>query len=169
MKHLYEYEEQDVQGLMRDLETVGHEQMKGWYMQTVSADGGYTMGRIIFAHNEEEIVEIFRKEFRIFTGDPSFPSKIGDSWSSGKDLHKSFLDAFLKYCTYSDKFSYLSIIKDLKVKDAASKKPGIIAFPDLNPFLTSEQLEKNFYNAKEKMTSPEFREEFEDETGTLEI
>ena len=62
MKHLREFDDQEIQDLMGDLETVGHEQLKGWYMQTTSSSGE-GMGRMIFAHNEEELVKIFGKEF----------------------------------------------------------------------------------------------------------
>ena len=61
------------------------------------------------------------------------------------------------------------MIKDLKVRDASSKKPGLISFPTYNSFLVSEQLEKNFYSIKEKMTSGDFKEEFEDEMDSITI
>ena len=38
MKHLREFDDQEIQDLMGDLETVGHEQLKGWYMQTTSSE-----------------------------------------------------------------------------------------------------------------------------------
>lgn len=168
MKHLKEYEEENVRDLMGDLETVGHEQLKGWYMQTASS-GGDGRGRMIFAHNEEELVKIFGEEFGSFTRDSSYPNKMGQAWKGGKTLHNNFIDAFVEYASYFEKFPSISIIKDLKVRDAASKKPGLINFPTYNSFLVSEQLEKNFYNAKEKMTSGDFREEFEDEMDAITI
>jgi hypothetical protein len=55
------------------------------------------------------------------------------------------------------------------VINSASKKPGMISFPAYNSFLVSDQLEKNFINAKEKLTSGDFKEEFEDEMDTITI
>ena len=168
MKHLREFDDQEIQDLMGDLEKVGHEQLKGWYMQTTSPSGE-GMGRIIFAHNEAELVKIFGKEFSSFTGDSGYPNKIGQAWNGGKILYNNFIDAFVGYASYFEKFMSISMIKDLKVRDAGSKKPGLISFPTFNSFLVSEQLEKNFYNAKEKMTSGDFREEFEDEMDSITI
>ena len=168
MKHLKEYEDEDVRDLMGDLETVGHEQLKGWYMQTNSS-GGEGMGRMIFAHNEEELIKIFEQEFNYFTREPGYPNKVGQAWKGGKTLYNNFIDAFVGYASDFEKFPFISMIKDLKVRDASSKKPGLISFPTYNSFLVSEQLEKNFYNAKEKMTSGDFKEEFEDEMDTITI
>ena len=168
MKHLREFDDQEIQDLMGDLETVGHEQLKGWYMQTTSPSGE-GMGRMIFAHNEEELIKIFGKEFRSFTRDPGYPNKIGQAWKGGKNLYNNFIDAFVGYASNFEKFPFISVIGDLKVRDASSKKPGMISFPTYNSFLVSEQLEKNFYNAKEKMTSGDFKEEFEDEMDSITI
>ena len=168
MKHLKEYEEEDVRDLMGDLETVGHEQLKGWYMQTNSSRGE-GMGRMIFAHNEEELIKIFGEEFNYFTREPGYPNKVGQAWKGGKTLYNNFIDAFVGYASDFEKFPFISMIKDLKVRDASSKKPGLISFPTYNSFLVSEQLEKNFYNAKEKMTSGDFKEEFEDEMDSITI
>lgn len=168
MKHLREFDDQEIQDLMGDLEKVGHEQLKGWYMQTTSPSGE-GMGRIIFAHNEAELVKIFGKEFSSFTRDSGYPNKIGQAWNGGKILYNNFIDAFVGYASYFEKFMSISMIKDLKVRDTGSKKPGLISFPTFNSFLVSEQLEKNFYNAKERMTSGDFREEFEDEMDSISI
>ena len=168
MKHLREFDDQKIQDLMRDLETVGHEQLKGWYMQTNSS-GGEGMGRMIFAHNEEELIKIFEQEFNYFTREPGYPNKVGQAWKGGRNLYNSFIDAFVGYASDFEKFPFISMIKDLKVRDASSKKPGLISFPTYNSFLVSEQLEKNFYSIKEKMTSGDFKEEFEDEMDSITI
>ena len=168
MKHLREFDDQEIQDLMGDLETVGHEQLKGWYMQTASS-GGDGMGRMIFAHNEEELIKIFGEEFNYFAREPRYPNKIGQAWKAGNSLYNNFIDAFVEYASHFEQFPFISIIKDLKVRDASSKKPGLISFPIYNSFLVSEQLEKNFYNAKEKMTSGDFKEEFEDGMDSITI
>jgi hypothetical protein len=168
MKHLREFDDQEIQDLMGDLETVGHEQIKGWYIQTVSF-GGDSIGRIFFAYNDDELEKIFGEEFRSFTEDPGYPHKVGQAWKGERTLHNNFIDAFVGYASFSEKFRYVYSIDDLKVRDVASKKSGMISFPTYNSFLVSEQLEKNFYNAKEKMTSGDFKEEFEDEMDSITI
>lgn len=168
MKHIKEYEEQDVRDLMGDLETVGHEQLKGWYIQTIGSRGD-SIGRIFFAYNDGELVRIFEKEFQPIIGDPAYPKQMGSAWKGGGTLYNQFIDAFVAYADSSDIFRYVYIVDDLKVLNSASKKPGMISFPAYNSFLVSDQLEKNFYNAKEKMTSGDFKEEFEDEMDSITI
>ena len=168
MKHLREFDDQEIQDLMGDLETVGHEQMKGLYMQTINT-GGNSIGRIFFAYNDGELVRIFEKEFQPIIGDPAYPKQMGSSWKGGGTLYNQFIDAFVAYADSSDIFRYVYIIDDLKVINSASKKPGMISFPAYNSFLVSDQLEKNFINAKEKLTSGDFKEEFEDEMDTITI
>lgn len=169
MKHLKEYEEQDLRDLMGDLETIGHEQIKGLYMQTINS-GGNSIGRIFFAYNDEDLVRLFKKEFQPIIGDPKYPiQQMGAAWKGGGMLHSKFIDAFVDYAVSSDIFRYIYVVDDLKVRNSASKKPGMISFPTYNSFLVSDQLEKNFHNAKEKLTSGAFKEEFEDETDTITI
>ena len=168
MKHLREFDDQEIQDLMGDLETVGHEQMKGLYMQTINS-GGNSIGRIFFAYNDGELVRIFEKEFQSIIGDPAYPKQMGSAWKGGGTLHNQFIDAFVAYADSSDIFRYVYIVDDLKVLNSASKKPGMISFPAYNSFLVSDQLEKNFINAKEKLTSGDFKEEFEDEMDTITI
>jgi len=94
---------------------------------------------------------------------------MGSSWKGGGTLYNQFMDAFVAYADSSDIFRYVYIIDDLKVINSASKKPGMISFPAYNSFLVSDQLEKNFINAKEKMTSGDFKEEFQDEMDSITI
>lgn len=164
MKHLREYEEEEIRDLMGNLETVGHEQLKGYYIQTTTSDG-YTMGHAIFAHNEEEIIETTKKMWPYYDRYKGFPEKVGQGYKGPNKLYNNFLDALLSWLSYSEISLTTMVLKDLIIKNVSQVKPGGIAFPAYNPFMTSEMLETYFTNIREKMTSGGFKEEFEDESG----
>ena len=76
MKHLKEYEEEDVRELMGDLETIGHEQLKGWYIGTINEDGYFSIYAIL-AYNEGEVEQMIREDWR--WAFKRMPEKIGNA------------------------------------------------------------------------------------------
>ena len=60
MKHLREFDDQEIQDLMGDLEKVGHERLKGWYIGTINEDGYFGICAVL-AHNEAELEQIMRE------------------------------------------------------------------------------------------------------------
>ena len=77
MKHLKEFESTEDE-LVQDLDSIGIENLKGWYLSTVSEDG-YFYGMIFIAHNESEAEKLFRKAF---TG-LDFPPNSGEGYKVG--------------------------------------------------------------------------------------
>ena len=93
MKHLYEYEDEEIKNLMTDLEGVGHEYLKGWLISCMfegyhnAAEG--TAYVSIGAKNSREAISLFA-------------DLIGDIYSIDAEVLKEALDK-----TKSDDFSLL--------------------------------------------------------------
>jgi len=83
MKHLYEYEDEEIKTMMTDLEGVGHGSLKGWLISCIfegyhnAADG--TAYVSIGAENSREAMSLFA-------------NLIGDIYSIDDDLIKKALD-----------------------------------------------------------------------------
>lgn len=162
MKHIKEYEDKDVRDLMGDLATIGHEQLKGYYIQTTAEDG-FVTGHAIFAHNEGELEETVKQMWPSHSRFRGFPERVGEAYKGPNTLHNNFLDAFSSWLSHNELSLNTIILKDLTIKDVRNVEAGGSMFPAYNPFLASEMLESCFTNIKEKMTSGEFREDFDEE------
>ena len=169
MKHLKEYEEEDVRDLMGDLETVGHEQLKGYYIQTTS-DSGYTNGFAIFAHNEGELIDVVKEMWPSSSyRTKGFPERVGQAYKGRNNLFNNFLDAFQSWLSDSELSLTTIVLKDLIIRNVSQVEPGGVIFPAYNPFMAAKMLEKCFTNVKEKMTTGGFEEEFDDESEAITI
>jgi hypothetical protein len=159
MKHLKEYEEEDVRDLMGDLETIGHEQLKGWYIGTISEDGYFSIYAIL-AYNEGEVEQMIREDWE--WAYKRMPEKIGNAYKGRNNLFNNFLDALLSNLMGEDELKFYQMHKGLIVKNPAGKKPTILNFPGYNPILATEKLEELFSNIKQKMS--EEKDDFEEES-----
>ena len=159
MKHIREYEEQEVRDLMGSLETVGHEQLKGWYVGMINEDGYFSIYAIL-AHNEGEVEKMIRQDWG--GAYKNMPEKIGNAYKGGNNLFNNFLDALLSNLMYKEELKFYQIHKDLIVKNSAEKKPMILNFPGYNPILAAEKLEELFSNIKQKMSGE--KDDFEEES-----
>jgi hypothetical protein len=168
MKHLKEYEDEDVRDLMGDLETVGHEQLKGYYIQTTS-DSGYTNGFAIFAHNEGELIDVIKQMFPSYRRTKGFPERMGQAYKGPNNLYNNFLDAFQSWLSHNELSLTTIVLKDLTIRNVSQVEPGGVIFPAYNPFMAAKMLNKCFTNVEEKMTSGGFEEEFNDETEAMTI
>jgi len=168
MKHLKEYEDEDVRDLMGDLETVGHEQLKGYYIQTTS-DSGYTNGFAIFAHNEGELIDVIKQMFPSYSRTKGFPERMGQAYKGPNNLYNNFLDAFQSWLSHNELSLTTIVLKDLTIRNVSQVDPGGVIFPAYNPFMAAKMLNKCFTNIEEKMTSGGFEEEFNDETEAMTI
>lgn len=168
MKHIREYEDKDVRDLMGDLETIGHEQLKGYYIQTTS-DSGYTMGHAIFAHNEGELIDVIKQMWPFHQSSKGFPERVGQAYKGPNTLHNNFLDAFQSWLSHNEESLTTIILKDLTVRNPSQIEPGGTMFPAYNPFMAAKMLNKCFTNIEEKMTTGGFEDEFEEETEAMNI
>lgn len=164
MKHLKEYEEEDVRDLMGDLETIGHEQLKGWYIGMINEEGYFSIYAIL-AHNEGEVEQMIRKDWK-WAG-KNIPEKFGNAYGGRNNLFNSFLDALMSNLMRGDELRFYQMHKDLIVKNPTGKKPMILNFPGYNPILATEKLEELFSNIKQKMS--EEKDDFEEESSETEF
>ena len=160
MKHIKEYEEKDVRDLMGDLETIGHEQLKGWYIGMINEDGYFSIYAIL-AYNEGQVEQMIREEWEWAYG--HLPEKIGNAYKGRNTLFNNFLAALMSNLMGADELQFYQVHKDLIVKNPAGKKPMILNFPGYNPILATEKLEELFGNIKQKMS--EERDDFEEESS----
>lgn len=150
MKHLYEYEEEEIKSMMTDLEGVGHGQLKGWLISCIFE--GY--------HNAAEgtayvsiVAETPREAMSLFA------TLLGDIYSMDAEVLKKALDE-----TESDNFSLLG--KNIFSSDMGdnedspyifnvweglipiSKKSYIAERGTGNILYTMEELKKEFTNVE---------------------
>ena len=169
MKHIREYEDKDVRDLMGDLETIGHEQLKGYYIQTTAEDG-YTMGHAIFAHNEGELIDVIKQMFPSYSfRQKGFPERMGQAYKGPNTLYNNFLDAFQSWLSHNEISLTTIVLKDLTIRNVSQVEQGGVMFPAYNPFLASKMLNKCFTDIEEKMTTGEFEQEFKDESEAMTI
>ena len=158
-----EYSDEEITGLMGDLEKVGHERLKGWYIMATSAEEGYTSIYAIVAHNESEVESMIKQDWE--WANSHFPKRVGEAYQGKRTLYDNFLDALMSNLMSSDEISFYQLVKDLAVKGSAAKKPTIFAFPGYNPVLTYQKLNEIFLNINEKMSGPSEKDEFEEESS----
>ncbi len=148
MKHIKEFEDQEIQDLMGDLEKVGHERLKGWYIGTINEEGYFGICAVL-AHNEGELESIMRESWR--WANQYMPERVGNAYKGRNNLFNNFLDALMSNVMYNDVIKFSQVFKDLEVKNPSRKKPSILSFPGYNPFTATKKLEEIFGNIKQKM------------------
>ena len=153
MKHIREYEEQEIRDLMGDLEKVGQNPPKGWVLAVFPFDvdgplsGGFQGTRYyaITAYSEEEAYllvaeaamgELDREELKELISDASEFSDLEDIVNSASDHESGFV--------------YLREWKGLVPK---SKDPKVVVIEDSNPFVVIKELNQEFTNAESVMST----------------
>jgi hypothetical protein len=160
-----EYSDEEITGLMGDLEKVGHERLKGWYIMTTSAEEGYTSIYAIVAHNESEVESMIRKNW--LWANSWLPKRVGEAYQGNRSIYDNFLDALMVNLTSADEIRFYQLVKDLAVKGSAAKKPTIFTFPGYNPVLTYQKLNQIFLDIDAKMASQSEKDEFEEESSEI--
>jgi hypothetical protein len=159
MKHIKEFEDQDLQDMMGNLERVGHERLKGWYIGTINEDGYFGIS-VILAHNDSEVEEILREKWRWAKN--YMPEKIGNAYKGKNNLFDNFLDALMSNVLGAEEIKFYQMYKNLAIRDSTGKKPGLLSFPGYNPILASEKLDEIFIDIRQKMSAE--KDDFEEES-----
>ena len=165
MRHLYEYEEEEVRSLMGDLDTVGHEHTKGWYVESIDSDGYYS-GIVFIAKNNQELLQLGLKALGISKSDILVHGEMYKS-SRGGMGYDNPLSAMISHLSRKDKIRYSAFYEGLYPR--GSFKSLYYYFPATNPYATIEILDKYFANAKSIIDSPGSREDLEAESGLEEL
>ena len=162
MKHIKEFEDQEIHDLIGDLGKVGHEILKGWCITVCHAESGYLSIYAILAHNEGEVEKMIKESWE-WVPEDAMPEKVGNAYKGRNTLYDNFIQALMSNLMYREDVLFYSAQKDLGVKGAAGKKPMIMEFPGYNPILATEKLESIFTNCREKFS--EGRDYFEEESS----
>ena len=152
MKHIREYEEQEIRDLMGDLEKVGQNPPKGWVLAVFPFDvdgplsGGfqgtryyavtaYTLKEALFLVAEANL-ELGEEELSDLISDVDSFSEIEDVINSSSDHETGFV--------------YLQEWEGLIPK---SKTPKVVEVEDSNPFIVIKKLDQEFTNVQSVMSA----------------
>jgi len=166
MKHLYEYEEEELRGLMGDLDKVGHEHTKGWYVEYITTDDGYYQGIVFIAKNNQELFELGLKVLNISKNDILVHGEMYKS-SRGGMGYENPLSAMIAHLNRKNEISYSAFYEGLHPR--GSFKSLSYYFPATNPYANIEILDKYFINAKSIIDHPGIREDLEMESSLVEL
>jgi hypothetical protein len=166
MKHLYEYEDEEIRSMMGDLDTIGHEHTKGWYVEYITTVDWYYQGIVFIAKNNQELFELGLKAFGISKNNILVHGEMYKS-SHGGMGYENPLSALIAHLNRENKISYSAFYEDLHPR--GSFKSLYYYFPATNPYATIEILDKYFINAKSIIDSPGSREDLEIESNLSEL
>lgn len=152
MKHIREYEEEEVKGLMGDLEKIGQGPLKGWILAVFpfEADGPLSGGfqgtryYAVTAYTLQEALFLVA-EANLGLEESELSELISDidSFSEIEDVINSASD-------YDSGFVYLQEWKGLIPK---SKTPKVVKIEDSNPFVVIKELNQEFTNVQSVMSA----------------
>ena len=133
MKHIkpiFEYDDEDIRGLMSDMETIGQGPMKGWLI-IITNKHGLTTGEIIIADDWKEAQMIYDKNGTI----------------SGQGVHLASVLAAMKQ---NSSLIAWDIIDDFKARVYTK---GYKKWDMANPYATVEILDTFFSNSRTVMSN----------------
>lgn len=93
LKHLYEYDDDEIRQMMGDLEEVGHGSLKGWLIITVNVHG-LTVAEMVIADDWKKATMIYDKHGNISGSGVNLASELARMKSSGNLASWDILDGF---------------------------------------------------------------------------
>lgn len=160
MKHIKEYEDNELEDLAGDLEDIGHERLKAWLL-ILGSDDGFLSGSIYFAHNNQELEKIIKEEYNSWESYPSFPVYRNGNYLRGSRKYGSFFEAFVDFLSYEEVFVSVLNLSNL-IPKKPEQVPGRINFNLNNPYLGSSFIDDYITNAREMLTGRDEMDEFAD-------
>jgi hypothetical protein len=130
LKHLYEYDDDEIRQMMGDLEEVGHGSLKGWLIITVNTHG-LSLAEMVIADDWKKATMIYDKHGNL----------------GGKGVH---LASELARIKTSGNLSGWDIIDGFNAK---GYKEGYKKWDMANPYYTVEVLNHFFSNAETIMSN----------------
>lgn len=153
MRHIREYEEQDVKDLMGDMETIGQAPLKGWIVSVAPFDTEFTFSSTsalagtkyyaITADNAKEAYALIAEDWIYEEEDlDSFVEEV-----------KNFTDLSEDICELTERsmgFVVLGVWEGLR---STSKKAELVVIDGINPFEAGRLLNQKFTNAQSVMAA----------------
>ena len=93
LKHLYEYDDDEIRSMMGDLEEVGHGSLKGWLIITVNVHG-LTLAEMVIADDWKKATMIYDKHGNLGGKGVHLASELSRMKSSGNLTSWDILDGF---------------------------------------------------------------------------
>ena len=147
MKHLREYEEQDIKDLMGDMETIGQAPLKGWIVSVAPFDTESTaIGAKYYAITADNVKEAYA----LIAEDWIYEEEDLDSFV---EEVKNFTDLSEDICEsteYQAGFVVLGVWEGLR---STSKKAELVVIEGVNPFEAGRLLSQKFINAQSVMAA----------------
>ena len=147
MKHLREYEEQDIKDLMGDMETIGQAPLKGWIISVAPFDTELTAHEAkyyaITADNVKEAYALIAEDWIYEEEDlDSFVEEVKTFTELSEDIGES--------TDYQAGFVVLGVWEGLR---STSKKAELVVIEGVNPFEAGRLLSQKFTNAQSVMSA----------------
>ena len=147
MKHLREYEEQDIKDLMGNMETIGQAPLKGWIVSVAPFDTESTAAGAkyyaITADNVKEAYALIAEDWIYEEEDlDSFVEEVKDFTDLSEDIGGSK--------DYQMGFVVLGVWEGLR---PTAKKSELVVIDGINPFEAGRLLSQKFINAQSVMTA----------------
>jgi|TARA_R110000868_G_scaffold253687_2_gene510330 hypothetical protein len=147
MKHLREYEEQDIKDLMGDMETIGQAPLKGWIVSVAPFDTESTaIGAKYYAITADNVKEAY--------------ALIAEDWIYEEEDLDSFVEEVKNFTDLSEDigestdyqmgFVVLGVWEGLR---STSKKAELVVIEGVNPFEAGRLLSQKFINAQSVMAA----------------
>jgi hypothetical protein len=147
MKHLREYEEQDIKDLMGDMETIGQAPLKGWIVSVAPFDTELTAHGAkyyaITADNVKEAYALIAEDWIYEEEDlDSFVEEVENFTDLSGDIGES--------TDYQMGFVVLGVWEGLR---PTAKKSELVVIEGVNPFEAGRLLSQKFTNAQSVMSA----------------
>ena len=147
MKHLREYEEQEIKDLMGDMTSIGQDPLKGWIVSVAPFDTESTaIGAKYYAITADNVKEAY--------------ALIAEDWIYEEEDLDSFVEEVKNFTELSEKindesdyqmgFVVLGVWEGLR---STSKKAELVVIEGVNPFEAGRLLSQKFTNAQSVMAA----------------
>lgn len=147
MKHLREYEEQDIKDLMGDMKTIGQAPLKGWIVSVAPFDTELTAhGAKYYAITADNVKEAYA----LIAEDWIYEEEDLDSFVEEAENFTDLSGDIGESTDYQMGFVVLGVWEGLR---PTAKKSELVVIEGVNPFEAGRLLSQKFTNAQSVMSA----------------
>ena len=147
MRHIREYEEQDIKDLMGNMETIGQAPLKGWIVSVAPFDTESTaVGAKYYAITADNVKEAYA----LIAEDWIYEEEDLDSFVEEVKNFTDLSEDICKSTEYQMGFVVLGVWEGLR---STSKKAELVVIDGINPFEAGRLLNQKFTNAQSVMSA----------------